>query len=407
MIVAVLPHLVVCPPGKREPNVDRARGKHLRWHHAHDRVGLVAKVDGFAEHVRIAVENALPEFVADHRNHRAADAIFFLGEDAPDLRLEADDFKKVSGDECARDLFRRAAFQSAQVIGFPARDRDIFENRVVPFPIDVIRIRHRDLRLIRVRLGQDDNAVAVRIRERLEQDRIDDTEDRRVRPDAERQGKNCDEREARSFPELAERETQIVHGALRYLTATSADAGFIEMLPAPERSTTDFPPPFIFPFMESRSVRVPVNGRSLVTRPELASASMSRPASAGTIRSMLPAEVSKFTSPGTGDFNFALIDPPDVRPKILPLMFSKASRPPLVSTFASPAKLRTTIDPPEVRASNDPLPSVASIRPPLVSTFNGPSQPLSSMLPPLVVAPVGPLRCVNFSFPPLVSALIV
>ena len=79
------------------------------------------------------------------------------------------------------------------------------------------------------------------------------------------------------------------------------------MLPAPERSTTDLPPPLIFPFIESRSVRVPVNGRSLVTRPELASASMSSPASAGTIRSMLPADVSRFTSPGTGDFNFALI----------------------------------------------------------------------------------------------------
>jgi hypothetical protein len=32
--------------------------------------------------------------------------------------------------------------------------------------------------------------------------------------------------------------------------ATSAPAGLIEMLPAPERSTSDFPPPLIFPFIE-------------------------------------------------------------------------------------------------------------------------------------------------------------
>src|SRR5687767_14011265 len=88
-----------------------------------------------------------------------------------------------------------------------------------------------------------------------------------------------------------------------YLAATSDEEGLIVMLPAPERSMSDFPPPFIFPFIESRSVRVPVKGCSLVTRPELASASISRPASGGTCTSMLPADVSRSTSPGTGDLD--------------------------------------------------------------------------------------------------------
>ena len=117
MIVPRLPaRIAVGAPGEREPNVHRPRRKHLRRHHADDRVRLIAEVHRFAKHIWIAVEHALPELVADRANHRAADAIFFLGEHAPELRLEADDAEKIPGHQSARNLFRRATLESTQIV---------------------------------------------------------------------------------------------------------------------------------------------------------------------------------------------------------------------------------------------------------------------------------------------------
>src|SRR4051794_27936687 len=104
MIVARLPRKVSSPARKWEPNVDRAWRKHLRRHDADNRERLVAEIYRFPKHVPVAVEHALPEFVADHANWRAPHAIFFLSEHAPELRLEPGDLKKVSGNESSRDL---------------------------------------------------------------------------------------------------------------------------------------------------------------------------------------------------------------------------------------------------------------------------------------------------------------
>src|SRR5205085_9083543 len=123
----------------------------------------------------------------------------------------------VSGNESAGNLFRRAAFQSAEIKRLAPRDRDVLEHGVVAFPINISRIRDGNLRLVRIWFGENDNAIAVRIRERLEQDRVNHTEDRGVRADPEREGEDCDEGKAGRFPELAEREAEIVHGALRFI----------------------------------------------------------------------------------------------------------------------------------------------------------------------------------------------
>src|SRR2546423_1197479 len=96
-----------------------------------------SRVDRFAqamtrtratEHGEIAMEDAFPQAIADHRQPRPADTIFLLGENAADLRRQSDDLEKIGGHERAGNLFRLATLQTAQVVGLASRDSEVFEN---------------------------------------------------------------------------------------------------------------------------------------------------------------------------------------------------------------------------------------------------------------------------------------
>ena len=57
----------------------------------------------------------------------------------------------------------------------------------------------------------NEQLLRARIRQRPEQDRIDDAEDRGIRSDAEREGQGCRKSETGRFAELAEGEAKIAH----------------------------------------------------------------------------------------------------------------------------------------------------------------------------------------------------
>ena len=95
------------------------------------------------------------------------------------------------------------------------------KTRVVFFPIEIIRVRDRDARLFRLRLGHDHESVGLGIRERPEQDRVDHAEDGGVRADAEREGENGDEGEARRFAQLAKSEAKIIYHIVRQFSFIS------------------------------------------------------------------------------------------------------------------------------------------------------------------------------------------
>ncbi len=60
MIIASLPVRIVGAPHQGEPDLDCARRKHLRRHHADNGVRLVAEVQRAPEHMRIARKESLP-----------------------------------------------------------------------------------------------------------------------------------------------------------------------------------------------------------------------------------------------------------------------------------------------------------------------------------------------------------
>ncbi len=121
--------------------------------------------------------------------------------------------------------------------------------------------------------------------------------------------------------------------------------------------------------------------------------------------SMLPAEVCKVTSPGTGSGSEAVIEPAEVLPVRAPVMFSKVSLPPLVFTSRVAVEIAHHDRAPGGARVQTAAPFWQSMPPPLVATVSSPAQVSSEMLPPLVRASRGPVNCANFNLPPLVSAV--
>src|SRR5262245_54146743 len=82
-------------------------------------------------------------------------------------------------------------------------------------PLQLEKFRRRDPELLeplpRKLARHVDELFGMRVRERLKNDGVDDREDRRVRPDAERQRRDNDERKARRAHERTERVPKVLH----------------------------------------------------------------------------------------------------------------------------------------------------------------------------------------------------
>ena len=118
---------------QRKPDFRFTRRKHLRRHDTDDGVNFAGEIERPTEHRRIALEKSLPKLIADDGQSRTADAIFLFGENAAELRLEPDDLEKVRRHDRAGNLFRLAAFESAQVVGLAPADGESFEKPCSPF----------------------------------------------------------------------------------------------------------------------------------------------------------------------------------------------------------------------------------------------------------------------------------
>ena len=154
----------------------------------------------------------MPETVTENRERRTTNAVFLFGEDAPELRLQADDVEEVRRDDGAGDLLRFAPGQAAQVVGIAARDREMLESGIVAPEVEVVRKCDRDGALLRTNvLVEDDEPLGVRIRQRPKEDGVNDAEDRGVRADAERQREDGNKGEAWCFPKLTNGVAKFVH----------------------------------------------------------------------------------------------------------------------------------------------------------------------------------------------------
>ena len=84
------------------------------------------------------------------------------------------------------------------------------ERSVLVAPVDIVRPGHRHAGEQLGLLVQKDEAVGVAVRQRAQEDGVDRAEDRRVRPDAERQREDSHQGEAGVLDEHPQGEAQIL-----------------------------------------------------------------------------------------------------------------------------------------------------------------------------------------------------
>ena len=172
----------------------------------------------------VRAETRLPEFFREDR-HAMAGLVVAGCEEPSGERAYAEDGEEVGRDVRRRDRFRLSRTGQRHAVG--GQDRHLLEDVVLRLPVEVVRRRdaeglHAGEDVLRRNVRHDDEAVRVGIREGLQEDGVDDAEDRRVRADAEREDADRHGRKARVLPQHAERVSDVLrersHRCLRFVS---------------------------------------------------------------------------------------------------------------------------------------------------------------------------------------------
>ena len=148
----------------------------------------------------------LPEAVGHHRNRRRADAELVVREGAAAHRLQAEDVEELP-------RHRRHLRPQGHLAGRDRRcPRGEFRDRgeraaLIP---DVLEVRIGELALpaAAADLPDRDQAIRLRVRQRLQQHSVDDAVDDRARGQRQRQRADDDQRVGRLLPQRADGESQ-------------------------------------------------------------------------------------------------------------------------------------------------------------------------------------------------------
>jgi hypothetical protein len=165
--------------GPGEPEVARQ--------HADHRVALVVQRDGLADHRPVAAEPLHPEAVAEQHDRAVPFAVLVLTKQTPGLRLHAEHRQERRGGTADLDA-RRISAARHRLRGRPHRG-DGVESRDAGLPQQVLAGGRRQRGVSPRHCGNhradDDEPFVMRVGQRPEQDRVDQREDRGVRPDAD------------------------------------------------------------------------------------------------------------------------------------------------------------------------------------------------------------------------------
>ena len=172
----------------------------------HDVLGCV-HIDGFAGDVGVGVEFALPQRVAEHDDFVGVGNVFFGQEVASDFRMDAKGAKIIAGDAKAAELFWLSNLQH----WLPGTvNGNFLETLILRFPIEVRRVADVFTGAVAAFLPYHREAVWVVVRERSQQDSVDQAEDSGVRADAEGKGEDGDGGEPRRLAQHANGKAQIL-----------------------------------------------------------------------------------------------------------------------------------------------------------------------------------------------------
>src|SRR5437762_1171087 len=101
---------------------------------------------------------------------------------------------------------------AGEVVTAPVVNADVFEDRLLRAPVAEVRVGNRHGGKVRTAFAQPDQPPGVRIGQGAQQDRVDHAENRRVRPDAQRQCEQGHRGKARALGEYADGVAEVGHG---------------------------------------------------------------------------------------------------------------------------------------------------------------------------------------------------
>ena len=179
-----------------------------RLDHADNRVRHAIECQRAPDHVRVAAE---PRFPKAFRDHRDISAFLFLWQKRPAAnRAQTEDIKVIRG--CLEHRNLKRITQSRHRRGQSILRGESVEDGLAIAEMDVARRGEREVDRLFFEMREDvKNARRFSKRQPAQEKIVDQTEDRRVQSDPEREGNYCQEGEPRRFAQLPQRETKVGH----------------------------------------------------------------------------------------------------------------------------------------------------------------------------------------------------
>ena len=201
--------LDLCLHHHRRPDlgtVEQLRAVEAARRDAKNRVRLAVDTDRRSDDARVAAEARGPAVVAQDRDWAlTGHAIVVLMKEAPSHRLHAEHVEVIAGGEIAPRATQCAA--GIDVHRGRTEANDAVECHV---PVTYVAVVGEGRARPPTALHEE-HAIRPRDRERPKRDGVDDTEDRRIRADAERQREDRDGRESRAARKRTECVAKIGH----------------------------------------------------------------------------------------------------------------------------------------------------------------------------------------------------
>src|SRR5258707_3464418 len=185
------------------------KGREMRLHDSDNGRDHALDGEAFSQHLGIAVELALPEFVADH--YCLSFVLRFRGQKhSSDNRFRAEQAEKIRSQVLRAQRSRLAeAGNAGRVV--EADQRDVFKNMILLVPVDLLR-DGRSIALFRVRLFRLPNhyeLFRLGIRQWSVEEGVYNAEDCAVGRDSQGQRQYDDDQETGILQETANRDAHI------------------------------------------------------------------------------------------------------------------------------------------------------------------------------------------------------
>jgi hypothetical protein len=189
-------------PRQPDLHVPEGEAEHVR-HHADDGVGLSLQPDRLADDAWIPAETPPPEAGAQH--HHVGSPLLILGrsEPAPEQRLDPPDVEELAADPLAVEHLGVPPLGEVEILVVIGGEGG--EQPGLAQGAEAREGRRALLQPLFRRADPDPrHAAGIGVGERPQDDRVEQAEDRRVRPDPQPQGEDRDRREAGTVPQPAE-----------------------------------------------------------------------------------------------------------------------------------------------------------------------------------------------------------